>query len=446
MIFEGKSVVNITDDEIIKLVSDHIMERQHLEYKKTVKYSEHKERIEILHDIISFANGGGGYIVIGIRDDGKGHAQKFESDMLENRVEIKQAIMSLCQDYIRERIEGLEVIDRQVDGNQLVIVRIPESARKPHMVIYHNRTDFYTRYQDGKRAMTIGEIREIFNKDYFGIKLSNIESRLEKITIGDEREYERQRVMEKIKSGIPPKLVTITNGDLIHDISYQNFVSAIGDKPFFRIAISPQKTFQSLIDLDGNLIRDLIRNPPGSRADAWNMAGIVGLPRRFEFSILRGERGPYRHLELFSNGHMEFWSPLDKIFCWMQSEEEYRTRPRLYPYPVIEYPTTFLRLYRAIVDALKIKDDFILSFHYNNLKGFIVRPYSPRSFEFMEPHSDIEAYQKDNFFILSYKVTNVFKPDRTAYDLVSSFYAEWDFNREEIPFYNRDDEKFVFSS
>ena len=43
MIFEGRSIFDITEEEIDKLVSEHVAERQHLEYKATVNYkNSHK--------------------------------------------------------------------------------------------------------------------------------------------------------------------------------------------------------------------------------------------------------------------------------------------------------------------------------------------------------------------------------------------------------------------
>ncbi len=70
MIFDGRPIDEISDDEIDKLVSEHYFERQHVELKVTVNYLDDDEKLELLRDIASLANGGGGYLVIGIREDG----------------------------------------------------------------------------------------------------------------------------------------------------------------------------------------------------------------------------------------------------------------------------------------------------------------------------------------------------------------------------------------
>ena len=107
MIFNGKTIHEIADDEIDALVQNHERERQHLEFKVTVEYRDDEKRLELLRDVASLANGGGGYLIIGIREDGEGHAVKYEP--VEKAESIKKSIQSLCQDWISERINGLEV-------------------------------------------------------------------------------------------------------------------------------------------------------------------------------------------------------------------------------------------------------------------------------------------------------------------------------------------------
>ncbi|MFK4996519.1 helix-turn-helix domain-containing protein, partial [Klebsiella pneumoniae] len=79
MLFGGKSARELTDGEIAGVVHDHVLERQHVEFKLTYDTKDNAVKLEILKDVVSFANSSGGYIIIGIRDDGSGRAQKFES-------------------------------------------------------------------------------------------------------------------------------------------------------------------------------------------------------------------------------------------------------------------------------------------------------------------------------------------------------------------------------
>lgn len=443
MIFDGKPIDDISDQEIDKLVAEHMSERQHLEFKVTLNHQDNPDRLELLRDIISFANAGGGYLIIGIRDDGEGHAQKYEPDIIGDRQKIKQAITSLCLDHIRDRIDGLEIRLRTVRSNPLVIVRIPTSIRIPHMVTFQNHTDFYTRYEDGKREMTLSEIRESFNQDITARRLSRIETQLQ--TIISMQPTPQLREKEKqIEEGIAPRFLQIEDGNTLAEETSRRFIEEVGNHPFFRVSVTPISPKVGLIDVDSEPTRTLINNPPGSRRAGWNMEAGYRQIERFADGIRRGDKNE-EYLELLSNGHMEFWTPLNESFCWRQSPDEFSKRPRLYPYPVVEYPTTFLRLYRAIVDSLEISKDFIVDLRYLNLKGYILAPYAPNAIGFMFADSYSKPFEDKQLYVTRKTIKNDFEPDQTAYELIQIVYAAFGFDASKIPFFTNEG-RFDFPS
>lgn len=445
MIFDYKSIGAITDDEIDAVVEKHIAERQHLEFKMTVESKKDDKKIEFLHDIISFANSDGGYIIVGIRDDGKGCALRYEPKLVGDVDAIKKRVMSWCHDHIRERIEGLEIMIRAVKNNPLVIIRIPDSARKPHMVVCNNRTDFYTRYQDGKREMIIDEIREIFVRDEVGLRLLRIEEHLNKLFVHTVESSLKQELIEKMEKGDYPDLSTLENSKILITAADKRFEDIVNDVPYFRLSITPSNPKQNYIDIDAAEIRDMFKNPPGSRRNGWNMEDPCTPVKRVGMSLIRGDE-TFEYLELHSNGHLEFWSPLGQHFCWKQSESEFQTRPRLYPYPVVEYPTTFLRLYRALIDIAGIKDDFQFNMYYRNVKGYRLLPYAPNSVGFMFRSSEIEPYKKDHIHIGPKRIAQDFISDKIAFDIILSFYATFDYESDVIPFYDKEKGEFGFPS
>src|SRR6266540_6204107 len=117
MIFDGRSIFEIGDDEIDALVTSRSGERQHVEYKVTIGYKEEAQRLEVLRDITSLANGGGGYLIVGIRDDGSGRAVKYEPGLVGDVEAIQRSVKQLCLEYISERIDGLEMDSRVINGN-----------------------------------------------------------------------------------------------------------------------------------------------------------------------------------------------------------------------------------------------------------------------------------------------------------------------------------------
>ena len=442
MIFDGKPIDEISDDEIDMLVKEHVSERQHLEFKATVNYKDDGERLELLRDITSLANAGSGYIVIGIRDDGKGQAQKFDSSLLGDTARMIQSIRSLCLDHISDRIDGLEIKIRKIKENAVIIIRIPVSSRVPHMVTFQHNTDFYTRYENGKREMTLSEIREAFGQDLVAHRLDGIESRLQ--TIINMRPVQAlEETGGKIPDGTVPRFLGIRDGNVLATKTLRSFEDEVGTKPYFRIAITSLGPEANLIDVDSAPIRALVQNPPGSRQGGWNMDFRYGRTERFAEGIRLGDKSD-EYLELQSNGHMEFWSPLDEHFCWRQSPEEFKQRPRLYPYPVVEYPTTFLQLYKALIGAAGIGGEFIIDLHYLNITGYVLAPYAPNAVGFMFADHYSKPFSDQHLGIPRRKIKYDFDSDRIAYEIIQVVYAAFGFDATAIPFYTKEG-KFVFS-
>jgi hypothetical protein len=161
MILGGRSLYNLTIADFESLVENHVPEGPHIEYKRTAYSGRTDDIREMLRDISALANADGGYIIMGIQEDGFGRAESFSP--IENHQQIAQSIRQTCLDGIQERIPNLEVQDYELAPNQGIIVAyIPLSNQRPHMVTREHRTDFYRRYGTDKRSMTIGEIRDIF--------------------------------------------------------------------------------------------------------------------------------------------------------------------------------------------------------------------------------------------------------------------------------------------
>ena len=160
MIFSGRSLNDISLDDIRLLIDNRVPEGLHLDYKETPYSGRDQDRHEMLRDIIAMANAEGGYLILGVREDGTGRPLELAS--FDDPQTVVQAIRQTCLDCIRDRIEGLEIRAFEIGFNQgIIVIHVPPSDWRPHMTIFHKRTDFYRRYETDKRAMTIGEIREL---------------------------------------------------------------------------------------------------------------------------------------------------------------------------------------------------------------------------------------------------------------------------------------------
>jgi hypothetical protein len=421
MIFEGKPIDEIADEELDAIVQQKIRERQHLEFKLTINYHNDCDKLELVRDIASLANGGGGYVIIGIRDDGQGRAIKFEPSLVGDTAKIAKSIASLCQDHIRDRIDGMEIRERNVKGNPLVVVRVPRSLGIPHMVTFSNRTDFYCRYQDGKRKMTYGEIKDAFSGHYVALSLSRIEAQLVALT----------STLAQTQPESTQELLVIDSGRRLAETTFRRFRGEVGSKPFFRIAVTPVNLKSNIIESSSSAIRKLIETAPGSRPSGWNMNLSPAQVELFGGGIRRDIKN-FRYLELLKNGHMEFWSPLDKHFCWRQSEEEMSKRPTLYPYSVVEYPVTFLRVYRELVNQVPMENDLLINLCYVNVKGYNLLPYAPGSYGFHFNETS-RVYDEPHIILPEKHVEREFDPDKIAYGLIEQVFIDSCINNRTLP-------------
>jgi len=105
MLFDGRHLHDITDKEFADLVVLKVSERQDLEYKATLNLKDDGVKLEILLDITALANGGGGYLIIGIGEDRTGKASGFSKLTNDEANKISKTIADNCVEHISERID-----------------------------------------------------------------------------------------------------------------------------------------------------------------------------------------------------------------------------------------------------------------------------------------------------------------------------------------------------
>lgn len=303
------------------------------------------------------------------------------------------------------------------------------------MITYKNRTHFVKRYDDGKREMTISEIRSAFSDNYFARRLSSIEEGIKSL-ISIKNARQKSETLNAIINGQTNDL-EITDGKMLNEGKTNYFHSIIGDKAFFRVSITPKTIHRNLLDVDKEDIISLLNNPPDQRQSGWNMKIFSTNAQRFSEGSMRADND--NKLILLQNGHMEFSIPLSYSFSWTQPDEERLKHPLLHPYPVVEYPLSFLRLYKKIKELTSIGTSFYFSMQYFNINGFILRPYAPNTFEYS---AKVKPYNDNNFISSINEISNDFQPDKVCFDILKELYATFGYAADNIPFYLKEQEKF----
>lgn len=120
------------------------------------------EKKEFLADISALANSAGGDLILGIEED-KGTASEvvgLESFDPDNGI---LKMENVIRDGIAPRIIGARLLSVPVgDDRHVVVVRVPHSLNRPHMVIFKNWSRFYSRNSAGKYQLDVQELKSVF--------------------------------------------------------------------------------------------------------------------------------------------------------------------------------------------------------------------------------------------------------------------------------------------
>lgn len=150
----------LTAEDIQALVSAEIPEGVQIDYKLQLPGNGDEDKREFLADISSFANGQGGDLVYGIREE-QGRAVEIVELSLDLEHEILR-LMSIARTGIDPRIPALTVRGIPVRSGFVVVVRARRSWLLPHMVTFKNYSRFFVRGAAGKHQLDVSELRSLF--------------------------------------------------------------------------------------------------------------------------------------------------------------------------------------------------------------------------------------------------------------------------------------------
>jgi len=160
----SKPLDSVDADDIRGLVeTKRVREHSQLDYKGAPYPHRHSGAVDLLADVTAMANAQGGYVIIGVEED------KTQPDGTpKSTVGIPFAdaeanwIQSVCTSSIDERIPDLAVRDIPISaGRSCLIIRVPNSVRKPHMIVHENHRSFRLRHDRVNTMMTMQEVRNM---------------------------------------------------------------------------------------------------------------------------------------------------------------------------------------------------------------------------------------------------------------------------------------------
>ncbi|CCV13288.1 ATP-binding protein [Mesorhizobium sp. STM 4661] len=157
----------ITADHLHQLVENGVEESRTLEFKADYgqrngrsRTFDNEQKKELLADVSSFANTGGGDLLFGIKEEAGKAVDVVGLDLADPDAE-KLKIESILRDNLEPPISGITIRSIGLDnGHVVIVVRIPRSWIAPHRVKPNSR--FFARHSSGKYAMDVTELRQAF--------------------------------------------------------------------------------------------------------------------------------------------------------------------------------------------------------------------------------------------------------------------------------------------
>ena len=425
MQIEEKDLADISPADIEALVGQK--ERNRLEFKQIVGNSV-ADIWEFLRDVDAMVNADGGVIVLGAQTKGEeciGFANLPEVDDMAQR--LRQTVL----DNLEDRIFDFGVKPFKLKrGENVLLVYIPASFARPHMIKKDKRTEFWRRYETDKRPMTIAEIRLAFSNNADSMTLRRIDQKVDKvhqILVKEETVREEARIINN-----DSQFHKVTNLPLLVEKLDSQFSEQLGKRRALRLTITPNPIVGAVVDASRQDIRDLLAHPPNQRYAGWNMPSDTNI--RVTSLGLQSTEFLNHEIHLLRNGHFEFRTEIDETFSWRQNRQEFSAHPLLYPLPVTEYPVSFLRFAKTLYSFLEYKGGFISRMMYYNIKDCQLRPYHPEAIRFRI--TDARIMTVDNVFAEN-DLSSEFDPDSSALKLIEELYLRFGYTRDHIPFFDQ---------
>lgn len=153
--FDGFQLSQLGSAQIQALKELKVQENESLDFKREFNPSN-KGKKELCKDLSALANGGGGYLVVGVEEDEEARAKEIVPFDFSNEVDTQ--IMQVVADGISPRINGLSRHSIQMsDGKSVVIFHAPFDGYL-HQVTLDGDDRIYVRLGSITRVMDPGQI------------------------------------------------------------------------------------------------------------------------------------------------------------------------------------------------------------------------------------------------------------------------------------------------
>lgn len=161
MYLTAQQVLVMDETRLMEFVGLGIEEGLYLDYKEDLSGDEKKRKREFLKDVTAFANAAGGHILLGVKQPSTGLTPDQQVIGVNNGRELAASLERLASTSIDPRVSGLLVVPVDLTtGKGCIVVHVPPSLGRPHMVTHDGHRSFYIRHTESSVSMSTHEIRE----------------------------------------------------------------------------------------------------------------------------------------------------------------------------------------------------------------------------------------------------------------------------------------------
>ena len=155
-----KLLDTIVAADLQALIDNEVRESKTIEYKRELPGNADSEKVPFLAAVSSFANTGGGDLLLGVEAEG-GLPTAFPGLDIPDLDREKLRLEQIVANGLEPRLPRIDLHPVEVaDGQHVVVVRVPKSWTSPHRVKKNNQ--FYGRNSAGKYPLDVGELRTAF--------------------------------------------------------------------------------------------------------------------------------------------------------------------------------------------------------------------------------------------------------------------------------------------
>ena len=155
-------VQSMSEDALLRFLELKIPEGHSIDYKTELSGDNwEKQAREFLKDVTAFANASGGHLFIGVKEPTDDEKANDQITGIEAAEDTAHKLESVAAANVDPRIPGILIRSVALaTGKNVIIVHVPPSLSRPHMMQYKKERTFYVRHSESSSPMTTHEIRE----------------------------------------------------------------------------------------------------------------------------------------------------------------------------------------------------------------------------------------------------------------------------------------------